>query len=488
VNLPIRIRMTVWYVALLAVIILAIGAFLVLRLRADLTEGIDRSLRPAAEQVARDYHLEGAREMSDSASQVLKGERPAAQVLAPTGGVLAAHGDAVAMTPMLAAGHLPAVLRGEMLIESARLGRSGQRFRVVARRVVRKRKPQVLVAAVSLGPVDRSVDRVLLLLLLAGPAALLATAAGGWWLARRALLPIDRITTTAAGIGPQQMTERIAVTDTADEVGRLARTLNTMLDRIERGVAEQHRLVADASHELRTPLAAMRSEIDVSLRTDELDPAARSVLESAREEVDRMSRTVVDLLTLAIADEGRLDLVIGGVDLQDVAARALAGLEPVARRDGVALKLAGTPVPVAADAERLAQAVRNLAENAIAFSPVGGVVEVATWESDGQAGVSVADAGPGIAPALRERVFDRFFRIDAARTRGRRGSGLGLSITREIVAAHGGRTWVEGRAPKGSVFGLALPVAGRGEAAAPAAPAGEERRARAGLPAGTQAP
>ena len=152
-------------------------------------------------------------------------------------------------------------------------------------------------------------DQVLLLLLLAGPAALAATALGGWWLARKALLPVDRMTSQAEEIGIDRLHERIALPRARDEIGRLAETLNAMLDRLERGVEEKRRLVADASHELRTPLAAMRAELDVSLMADDLPPAGREVLESTREEVDRMSRIVDNLLTLARVDEGRLELL-----------------------------------------------------------------------------------------------------------------------------------------------------------------------------------
>ena len=165
---------------------------------------------------------------------------------------------------------------------------------------------RVLVVGESLAGVDASVRRVLVLLLIAGPAALAATAAGGWWLARKALLPVSRMTSEADTIGIDRLHERVAVPRAADEIGHLAVTLNAMLARLEHGVREQHRLVADASHELRTPLAAMRSEIDVSLRGDRLTDDARAVLESTREEVDRMTRTVNNLLTLAQVDEGRL--------------------------------------------------------------------------------------------------------------------------------------------------------------------------------------
>jgi heavy metal sensor kinase len=448
--------MTVWYVILLAAIVAAVGAFLVVRLRADLIAAIDGSLRPATAQIADGYRAEGAPEAVDVARSVLTGERPAAQILDVSGRVAVSFGDAVSRAPMLRRADAAAVLRGGGLIRTVELGRSGQRFRLAARPTIRRGRWQVAVAAESMATVDRSVRRVLVLLLVAGPAALLATAMGGWWLARRALRPIDRMTARAAAIDLARIEDRLVVPRTGDEVAYLARTLNAMLDRIEHGVSEQHRLVADASHELRTPLAAMRAEIDVSLRVDELPPAARRVLGSAREEVDRMTRTVDDLLVLASVDEGRLELLVEPLDLHDVVARAVASLHPLARTHNVTVALDGPTAMTVGDADRLGHALRNLVENAIQFSPAGGEVAVSTWAADGEVGVTVRDQGPGVALDVRELIFDRFFRADRSRTRSTGGGGLGLAITREIASAHAGRVWVEDAGTSGSAFTLAL--------------------------------
>jgi heavy metal sensor kinase len=456
VRLPIRARVTVWYAILLAAIVAAVGAFLVLRLRADLIAAIDGTLRPATAQIADGYRAEGAPEAVDVAGSVLTGERPAAQILDVSGRVAVSFGDAVSRAPMLGRADAAAVLRGGGLIRTVELGRSGQRFRLAARPTIRRGRPQVAVAAESMATVDRSVRRVLVLLLVAGPAALLATAMGGWWLARRALRPIDRMTARAAAIDLERIEDRLVVPRTGDEVAHLARTLNAMLDRIEHGVSEQHRLVADASHELRTPLAAMRAEIDVSLRADDLPPAARRVLGSAREEVDRMTRTVDDLLVLASVDEGRLELLFEPLDLRDVVARAVASLDPLARTHGVTLALDGPMAMAVGDPDRLGHALRNLVENAIQFSPTGGEVAVCTWAADGEVGVTVRDQGPGVAVDVRELIFDRFFRADPSRTRSTGGGGLGLAITREIASAHAGRVWVEDAGTSGSAFTLAL--------------------------------
>jgi two-component system OmpR family sensor kinase len=456
VRLPIRARVTAWHVVLLAIIVAAVGVFLVLQLRSDLTEAIDRALQPGAAQIADGYRAEGASEAVEVAGSVLTGERPAAQILDGSGRVVVSFGDPVSRAPMLARGDAAAVLEGGQVTRTVELGPGDQRFRLVARPTVRRGRRQVAIAVESMATVDRSVRRVLVLLLIAGPAALVASALGGWWLARRALRPIDRMTARAAAIDLDRIEERLVVPRTGDEVAHLAGTLNAMLDRIERGVQEQHRLVADASHELRTPLAAMRAEIDVSLRADDLPAAARRVLESAREEVDRMTRTVDDLLVLATLDEGRLELLVAPLDLREVAAHAAAALRPLARRRGVALRVEGPKAMAVGDAERLGHAVRNLIENAIKFGPEDGEVVVTTWATDAEVGLTVRDQGPGVAPEVRERIFDRFFRADPSRTRSTGGGGLGLAISREIAVAHAGRVWVDDAGTGGSAFSLAL--------------------------------
>ncbi|MEA2310914.1 MAG: two-component system, OmpR family, heavy metal sensor histidine kinase CusS, partial [Solirubrobacteraceae bacterium] len=410
-TLSIRARMTAWYVALLGAVLAAAAGFVVVRLRGDLVREVDGALGPAAAQIAVDYAREGDREFADSAGTVLKGERATAQLLSRGGAVRVAFGDDVSARPMLSATERAAALAGRSVAVSRPLGAGGARFRLDARRVVRAGVPEVVVAGQSLRPIDRSVRQVEELLLLVGPVALLVTALGGWWLARRALEPIEAMTTTASAIDSERLGDRVATPRGDDEVAHLARTLNAMLARIEQGALEQRRLVADASHELRTPLAAMRTELDVSLRTDALEAAARAVLLSAREEVDRLARTVDDLLVLAAADDGE-PAARERLDLAGLVEGVVDRMRGVAEREGVLVVCACGPAEVTGDPSALDHAVRNLLENAIAFSPPGGTVRVSTEHAGGVARVSVEDEGPGVPPELRERVFDRFFRVD----------------------------------------------------------------------------
>jgi heavy metal sensor kinase len=365
------------------------------------------------------------------------------------------------------------VLAGHQLRAEVRAGPDRARYRLLALRRGGRGSQTALILAAPLADVDRSVERLRLLLLVAGPVALALAGGGGWLLTRAALRPVDRMTEQAEAIGADRLGERVSVPDAADELTRLARTLNGMLDRIERGVVEQRRFVADASHELRTPLAVMRAELEVALRDQELAADASEVLDSAAEEVARMSKIVEDLLTLAHRDEGRLELLLEPVDLREVAATAVDQLRPLAEGRAITLTLEGPDgrVPdLIADRSRILQVVTNLVDNAVKYTGDGGAVRVRVWPEAGGAGLSVGDTGPGVPPDALPKVFDRFYRVDAARSRQQGGSGLGLAICKELVEAHGGRVWAQSTLGAGSTFSLLLPAQppGTGQPAPPA--------------------
>ncbi|HWT26028.1 MAG TPA: ATP-binding protein [Solirubrobacteraceae bacterium] len=454
-NLPIRVRLTAWYAALLAVILVALGSFVVLQLSADLRDRVDSDVRRAAQGIANGYAEDGPGELVQFARTALPRGASAVQVLDRGGRVLVAFGAADADTPLVPMEVRSDALLGDSSVVPIEAGRPPSHYRAYVVPVRRLGRRHVLVVAESVREAEAPTRRVLALLLLAGPAALAATALVGWWLARKALLPVDRMASAADAIEIDRLDERLAVPRARDELGHLAETLNAMLERLEYGVMEKRRLVADASHELRTPLAVMRAELDVTLRSGELDDEAREVLESAREEVDRMSRTVDNLLTLAQVDEGRLALLRTRVDLADAVEAAARPLRPLAEHKGVRVAVGGEPAETHADLQHLQLALTNLIENAIKFTPEGGEVRVSAWTAGDEVGVTVEDDGPGIPAEARAHVFDRFYRVDRARGRG--GSGLGLAICDEIARAHGGRIDVAGEEGRGSTFSLTLP-------------------------------
>jgi heavy metal sensor kinase len=451
------VRLTAWYAVLLAAITVGLGAFLVLQLRSDLRNEVYRDVEAGSSQIARGYRDQGAEEFLDISQKVLPGTGSGSQVLDAGGRLLLTHGDPVFGHAVLSDAQLAEALAGRRLRTTLRLGPDRQRYRAVVTPVRRSGRRRVVVAAESLRRVEQSVGRVLILLLLAGPAALAATALCAWWLARQALLPVERITSQAERISIDRLHDRVPVPPAHDELAHLAVTMNAMLARLERGVTEQRRLVADASHELRTPLAVMRAELEVSLRGDVMSAGEREVLEIVSEEVDTMSRTVENLMTLALADEGGLQLLPTRVHVQEAVETAARSLRPLAAARGVRLQSDGDGAEVLADPDRLHQALTNLIENAIKFAPPGGRVDVTSWTSAEEVGITVADDGPGIAAEDRAHIFDRFYRVDHARGREQGGSGLGLAICHEIAVAHGGRLWVESEEGRGSRFSLALP-------------------------------
>jgi heavy metal sensor kinase len=462
VSFPIRTRLTIWYVALLAVIITGFSAFLLVRLRSDLVSSVDRSLDTRAAQIVLGYQGGGEGEFQDVTDATLVtlslGEH-GAQIVASTGAVLETSGDPAAEAAMVDRTVIARVLGGHNVRMTVSLGSDREPFRLFAIPAPKRPVSEVLVVATSLDDVNSSIHRLLVLLLTAGPAALGAAALVGWWLARKALRPVARMTELASAIGIERMDERVSIPPVDDELARLARTLNAMLDRLERGVDEKHRFVADASHELRTPLAVMRSELEVSLRSGGLPPHAREVIESTAHEVERMSRMVQNMLTLARMDEGNLQLLRTAVDLADVSRSVVEELRPLAEVKGIQLSVHGESAGVRGDRERLSQGVVNLVENAIKYTGVGGTVDVKVWTRAPETGITVVDTGPGIPAAMNSLIFDRFVRVDPARSSAEGGSGLGLAICREIMQAHGGRVWLESEPGMGSSFSIGLPLA-----------------------------
>jgi signal transduction histidine kinase len=273
---------------------------------------------------------------------------------------------------------------------------------------------------------------------------------------RRLRRGAERLRDEIAAIGPAARGRRVTVPDASETLRGLAAAINGMLSEFDRRAATERHRTADALHTLRGPLAVMRTELDVSLRDEDLAPAAREVLVSAREEVDAMTRAVDNLLVLTAMDEGRIELRVAPVallDAVDAAARPFRRLA-VARR--LTLETGGEAVGADADAERLHQALTNLIDNAIKFTGPGGEVRVTAWRAEDEVGVTVTDTGPGIGPEERARVFERFYRGD-----GGGGSGLGLAICREIAAAHGGSMRLKSEPSHGSAFTIALPARAR---------------------------
>ena len=296
-------------------------------------------------------------------------------------------------------------------------------------------------------------------LLLAAPLTLLLSGIGGLFLVRRALKPLDKIIATTRAIEETDLAKRVPV-QSRDELGRLAQTINSMLDRLEKAFARQRQFTDDASHELRTPLSVIEAEATLALRRERDTQAYRDALATIAEESSSMHRLVNQLLTLARGDSlDRENLEAHVVDLGSMIAEVSNALEPLARERGVELCSQTDDIRIAGDPVRIRRLVVNLVDNAIRYTERGGSVWVTIAAKGAEAVLSVRDSGIGIPPEHLDRVFERFVRLDSSRHRGSEasGSGLGLAICQQIVQLHGGTIEVESTPGQGSIFIVRLP-------------------------------
>lgn len=311
----------------------------------------------------------------------------------------------------------------------------------------------------SEAPMRQALTELLLVLVLGLPLSVTAAGLGGYWLARGALAPVERMAERARAITAERLGERLPVDNPADELGRLATVFNATLGRLEESFREMRRFTANVSHELRTPLTAIRSVGEVALREPRDAAGYRQVIGSMLEDANRLASMVDRLLTLARADAGDVTVASEPVDLTVLTERVAADLGVLAEEKDQSLELEHDgPAPCVGDQIVLRQALINLVDNAIKYTPRGGRIDIRTAAADGQATLEVSDTGCGIAPELRERVFDRFYR-GPRNEAGDAGAGLGLAIAKWAVEANGGNLTYVPAEGGGSLFRMRLPQA-----------------------------
>lgn len=309
-----------------------------------------------------------------------------------------------------------------------------------------------VVVASSLQTQRETITTVTTYLLIGFPLLLVLVGAATWVLVGRALRPVEQIRARVHGIGVEQLADRVPVPAADDEIARLAVTMNEMLDRLQAGQETQRRFVADASHELRSPIASLMAALDV-ISADATGRSALELHQVMQAETDRMRRLVEDLLLLAKVDDTGLQIQRTDVDLDDLVDAELRRLRS---SGGPEIEGVVRAVRVSGDAAKLSQVIRNLADNAVRAAR--SKVRFTLTQQAGTATVVVEDDGDGIPESERSRVFERFVRLDASRDRGSGGSGLGLSIVREVVRGHGGTVEVSESPLGGARFVVSLPV------------------------------
>jgi len=317
---------------------------------------------------------------------------------------------------------------------------------------------------IEVGALDRQIGGILhglmLALVLVLPVAVAVAIGGGYWLMKRALRPVDEITQSAERITSRNLSERLPALNTGDEMERLSGSLNGMIARLEESFQHVSRFSADASHELRTPLTILHGELEAIVQRPELGPDAREAIASALEETERLAKIVESLLAISRLDAGEVKMERERLDLADLAATTTEQMRLLAEDKRITLRCeTGRRVEVEGNRSRLKQVVVNLLDNAIKYTPEAGTVQVRVGAANGSALLEIEDDGVGIPAEALPHLFERFYRVDKARSRQMGGTGLGLSIVKSICAAHGGQVKVESAEGKGSRFRVELPLA-----------------------------
>jgi signal transduction histidine kinase len=442
----VRFRVTALATVVVAVVLVAAGIVLTTVQRTQLTSNLEQAIEDDADAV------EDAIEDGDLRSTLPIGDDDELiQVVGPDGEVLAANDDAIGAPPFA---DPPSADDDDTwrTVDDLPVSDSDEEYRLLSRRVETADGVVVVHVADELEDIGESTGILAVSLAIAIPIVVAILAALVWWLVGRSLRPVDAIRSEVDGIGGRELDRRVPEPPGNDEIARLARTMNAMLGRLEDAQRREQRFVADASHELRTPLTRMRSELEVDLAqpaTADLAATHRSVLD----ETIALQHLVDDLLQLARSDAGAQPRRDGDVDLDDIVLREAGRM----RAEGVTVDTASvTAAQIRGDHAQLARAIRNLADNAGRHARTG--VAFGLAEHDHSAVLTVTDDGPGIPVEEQRRVFERFTRLDEARSTADGGTGLGLAISRDIVERHGGRIAIDPSYAAGTRIVVVLPA------------------------------
>jgi len=459
-RIPIRLRLSLAFALVMAILLGAMGGFIYLRL----SDELDTSIR--AELDAR---VGGVRAlMIDEGNDIGRGgESPleyledasVIQVLDHHGRVLEAGADAPVATPMLDLDRVLALDHGEELTAEVvlpELEDGHLRLVALAARTEEKGRARLYaIVGASLAERDAALSGLRSLLFVIAPIALLLTTVAGYLLALAALRPIEAMRRRAAELSAGETGALLPVPPADDEVSRLGRTLNELLERLQSAVLRERRLVADASHELRGPLAVLRTELELARRKDRTKEELDDVVESAAEEAERLAELADALLDLAAADRGTLKVTPELNEVRPLLESLRHRFEQQFAEAGRSIEVVAGDERVELDLPRVEQALGNLLQNALRYGR-GAVTLEAVRSGNARIELAVRDRGEGFPPEFIVDAFDRFSRADRARGRG--GAGLGLSIAAAIAAAHGGEAFAENPAGGGARVGIRLPT------------------------------
>ena len=452
----IRVRLTGWYALALFLTLAAYAAVTFVAVRHEFVEQLDEQLHDEFEAA------EGWLTPTPEGRIVWAEDRHRDPDDAEDRGIDAWSADGSPITRSGASAALPpaavAATGAQPRYES--IVANGRRWRTLTGTALVGGRSMVLRVSRSEERLRGQLSEVLTVLVFGVPFVVMLAGAGGYLLARRALTPIDRLAAEARRITAERLHERVSVPNPNDEIGRLATVINDAFARLESSFEQLRRFTADASHELRTPLAVIRGIGEVGLGETRTPAEYKEAMGSMLEEVDRLTNLVDTLLRLSYGDAGTVRLARAPVDLGQLTKEVVSSLAVLAEERNQRFILeAADRVTVAADRLVLREAITNVVDNAIKYSGRDSTIAVRVQPEGSNAALTVADEGPGVAPEHRERIFDRFFRLDEGRSRDSGGTGLGLAIARWAVDVNGGHISVDGGAEGGSVFRIELPLA-----------------------------
>ncbi len=310
-----------------------------------------------------------------------------------------------------------------------------------------------------LDPVETMLNHLFLQLVLGLPLAVVIVTIGGYLLVRRALTPVEQITRAAERITQHNLSERLPVSSTGDELERLSASLNRMITRLDDAFQNSKRFVADASHDLRTPLTILRGELENFAEDARLDPELHDRAGSMLEEAVHLGKIVEQLFTLSRLDAGEAQTEWTRFDLSELAKTTAEQMSLLAEDKGISISCnVSQSVPVKGNHVRLKQVVVNLLDNAIKYTPAKGTIQLRVLAVNGHAVLEVEDNGIGIPPDALPHIFERFYRVDQARSADSESAGLGLSIVKSICTAHGAEVEAQSTVGGGSCFRVKLPL------------------------------
>jgi len=424
--MPLRFKLTLAFTGVMAVLLTGAGIALSVLVANNLDNTIDDGLAARAGDAAAVVAARTGQSALDTTGEAF------AQVLDADGDVVdttAGAGESSLLDPA----SLAEARQGIVIVE--RRAQDGAAVRLLARPVNADGTKEIVVVGEPLAQRERALGALHALLAIGGPIALLIASAVGYILAAAALRPVERMRRHAAAVTAAGTSERLPVPPTNDEIGRLGRTLNEMLARLEVAFKRERAFVSDASHELRTPLAILRTELELALRGKHTQEELEDAIRSAAEESERLSSLAEDLLVIARSDQGRLPVHPEVLVAGDVLARVAGRFQTRAKVEGRPITAEPSEgVLLNADLARIEQALANLVDNALTYGD--GEVVLSARAENGCVELHVLDEGAGFPAEFLPRAFERFTRADEARTRG--GTGLGLAIAAAVAGAHGG--------------------------------------------------